>query len=89
MHIYTDNWGKGDPGLFEEAFREDAWMLFTEADGSLVRKQIWPEFEHWSSEEIEVNCRIISLVQAGDIANVLLGFDIVGHLDNSLSTCTT
>jgi hypothetical protein len=83
MHIYTDNWGKGDPRVFEEAFRDDARMFFTVADGTLVKMRIWDEFEHWASEKIEVNCRIISMIQAGDIANVLLGFDIVGHPDNS------
>jgi hypothetical protein len=83
MHIYTDSWGKGDPGVFEEAFFDDAWMFYTEADGTLVRKHIWGEFEHWAAEKIEVTCRIISMVQAGDVANVLLGFDITGHLDDS------
>ncbi len=75
MHIYADNWGKGDPTLFREAFRDDAWLLYTTPDGSLVKKRIWDDFENWASEKVEANCRIISLLQAGDIANVLLGFE--------------
>jgi|SwirhisoilCB2_FD_contig_61_134296_length_1042_multi_2_in_0_out_0_2 hypothetical protein len=85
MHLYTDSWGKGDPSLFKEAFRDDAWMLFLEADGTPVKRRIWDEIDRWATMETGVTsgvtCRIISLIQAGDIANVLLGFDTDGPDD--------
>lgn len=84
MHIYTDNFGagEGNPRIFEEAFRDDAWMIFSERDGTVVRARIWDEFDEWASPEGKnkgIDCRIISLIQAGDIANVL-------HIFNDLST---
>ena len=80
MHIYTDNFGAGknNPQVFEEAFRDDAWMIFSVPGGTLVRERIWDCFEQWASPEGKgkgINCRIISLIQAGDIANVLLAFE--------------
>jgi putative lumazine-binding protein len=84
MHIYTDNWSKGDPKAFEEAFHQDAWMFFTERDGTLVYERIWDCFEDWASpDDFKVELRIISVTQAGDVANVLLGFDDVKHPDDS------
>lgn len=81
MHLYTDSWGPGDPAPFKEAFRDDAWMIFLEADGTPVKARIWDEIDRWSKLPGGVHCRIISVIQAGDIANVLLGFDTDGPDD--------
>ncbi|HEY5785528.1 MAG TPA: nuclear transport factor 2 family protein [Microlunatus sp.] len=84
IHIYTDNFGGGDPKVLQEPFHEDAWIFFTEADGTLVKERIWDCLERWATPpKLDVVGRIISVTQAGDVANVLLGFDIVGHLDDS------
>jgi hypothetical protein len=58
--------------------------LFTEADGTLVKEKIWDCLERWATPpKLDVVGRIISVTQAGDVANVVLGFDIVCHLDDS------
>jgi hypothetical protein len=61
---------------FKEAFHEDAWIFFTDAEGNLVRCLISDCFEEWSQPASgKANGRVISVTQAGDIANVLLGWD--------------
>jgi hypothetical protein len=34
VQLYIDGW-KGDVNKFKEAFHEDAWIFFTDADGVL------------------------------------------------------
>ena len=64
--------------MLKEAFHEDAWIFFTDPDGTLRRHLISESFEHWAASQEpggRITARIISLTQAGDIASVLLGFD--------------
>jgi hypothetical protein len=65
----------------KEAFHEDAWIFFTEPDGSLQRHLISESFAGWAAPRPEagrqIMSRIISVTQAGDVASVLLGFDSV------------
>jgi hypothetical protein len=83
VHLYTDAFGAGDVTAFEEAFHADAWIFFTHPDGSLFKSPIRECFEGWATPQARIDGRIISVTQAGDIANVLLGFDNVDEPTNS------
>ena len=75
VQLYIDGFNDRDIGKFREAFHEDAWIFYTDADGVLGKALIADRFEAWVSGEHEIVGRIISVRQAGDVANVLLGFD--------------
>lgn len=82
VHLYSDAFGAGDINMFKEAFHEDAWIFYTDADGNLVRCLISECFEEWSQPANgKASGRVISVTQAGDIASVLLGWD--RHAANS------
>jgi putative lumazine-binding protein len=74
VQLYIDGW-KGDVNKFKEAFHEDAWIFFTDADGVLHKSLLADCFEGWATANSHIEGRIISVTQAGDVANVLLGFD--------------
>lgn len=76
VHLYTDGFGSGDVALFTEAFHPDAWIFFTDADGDLHRALLADCFAEWAAPPAaHIEGRIIAVEQAGDVANVLLGFD--------------
>jgi hypothetical protein len=84
VHLYSDAFGAGDINMFKEAFHADAWIFFTDAEGNLVRCLISDCFEEWSQPAMgKANGRVISVTQAGDIANVLLGWDRPDDAANS------
>jgi hypothetical protein len=84
VHLYTEAFGTGDVTMLEEAFHPDAWIFFTHPDGSLFTSLISDCFEGWvAPPHSRIDCRIIAVAQAGDIANVLLGFDDVNEPSNS------
>ena len=84
VHLYTDAHAAGDVTMLKEAFHEDAWIFFTQPDGSLFKSRISDCFEEWASPPHDrINGRVIAVTQAGDIANVLLGFDNVDEPSNS------
>ena len=84
LHLYTDGFGAGDINMFKEAFHEDAWIFFTLADGTLVKSLIADLFEEWARPpKVNIACRVIEMRQAGDIANVWLGFDNTDDVSNS------
>jgi hypothetical protein len=33
VRLYSDAFGAGDINMFKEAFHEDAWIFFTDAEG--------------------------------------------------------
>jgi putative lumazine-binding protein len=74
VQLYIDGF-KGDVDKFKEAFHEDAWIFFTDADGVLHKNLISDSFEGWAAGKEHIVGRIISVTQVGDAANVLLGFD--------------
>ena len=76
VQLYVDGM-QGDVDKFKEAFDEDAWIFFTDADGVLHKNLISDDFERWASNYVKEHIvgRFISVTQAGDVANVLLGFD--------------
>ncbi len=78
VQLYVDAFNECDINKFREAFAEDAWIFFTDADGGLHKALIADCFADWTRpHEDRIDGRIISVVQAGDVANVLLGFDRV------------
>src|SRR3954463_7181826 len=75
VQLYVDGFNDGDVEKFKQAFHEDAWIFFTDPDGSFESGRIADPFEPWARQGARIASRIISVVQAGDIASVLLGFD--------------
>jgi hypothetical protein len=73
--------------MLKEAFHEDAWIFYTEPDGTLQRNLISERIDAWAGPRQEtgrlVAGRIISVTQAGDVASVLLGFDSVDGEESS------
>ena len=83
VQLYIDGFNDGDIAKFKEAFHEDAWIFFTDAEGALYNNLLTNCFEDWAAEG-RVNKanktpvivgRVISVTQAGDVASVLLGYD--------------
>jgi hypothetical protein len=74
VQLYIDGW-KGDVNKFTEAFHEDAWIFFTDADGVLHNDRLIDRFEAWAAANRHIEGRVIAVTQAGDVASVLLGFD--------------
>ena len=80
VQLYVDGYN-GDIGKLREAFHKDAWIFYTDRDGTLHRSLLADAFEAWASERGHaIVGRIISVTQAGDIASVLLGFDDTNDL---------
>jgi ketosteroid isomerase-like protein len=76
VQLYIDGFNDNDVDKFKEAFDEDAWMFYINADGSLYKDLISKSFEGWSTPPSwGVVGRIISVTQTGDAAAVQLSFD--------------
>ncbi len=78
IELYIQGW-KGKPEKFQEAFHEDAWILFTDANGQLHKYLLMDSFNSWSKTNWEIDPRIISVNQSGDIANVILEFNNISN----------
>ena len=74
VQLYIDGW-KGDVHKFKEAFHEDVWIFFTDANGILHKDLLTDRFEAWAAANRHIEGRVIAVTQAGDVASVLLGFD--------------
>jgi len=72
VQLYFDGFGKGDAGRFREAFHEDAWIFYTDADGVLHNGPLTDRFESWATGGGDFEGRVIAVTQAGDVASVLL-----------------
>jgi hypothetical protein len=76
VQLYVDGFNESSVDKFKRAFHEDAWIFFTDAEGMLHKRLIREYFEAWATPpKPHITGRIISVTQAGDVANVLLGFD--------------
>jgi len=76
MQLYIDAFNDNDIGKLREAFHEDAWIFYIDADGGLHKNLISESFEQWASPPSwGVVGRFISITQVGDAAAVQLGFD--------------
>ena len=83
IRLYTDGIGAHRPEMFEEAFHPSARIYWIDADGVFREQLILPTYQaydpdnldQWPNMPLKVTARIISVIQAGDVANVVLGFD--------------
>ncbi len=73
--LYIDGFNDRDINKFREAFHENAWIFFTDAEGALHKDLLSDVFEKWVTRRSSIVGRFISVNQAGDVAGVLLGFD--------------
>ncbi|HLZ07548.1 MAG TPA: nuclear transport factor 2 family protein [Chloroflexota bacterium] len=84
VQLYIDGFNDCDINKFKEAFHENAWIFFTDAEGTLHKHLLTDCFEGWATPPNDrIVGRFISVTQAGDVAGVLLGFD--NAADNSKS----
>jgi ketosteroid isomerase-like protein len=71
MQLYIDGFNDNDVGKFREAFDEDAWIFFIDANGALHKNLISESFEKWAAPPSwGVVGRFISVTQVGDAAGV-------------------
>jgi Putative lumazine-binding len=77
---YVDTFNDCDADKARRAFHEDAWIFCPTDDGTLEHELIGNQFDEYASDpDLTVVPTIISVIQAGDIASVLLGFDAEGE----------
>ena len=78
MQLYIDGFNDNDVSKFKEAFHEDAWIFFIDADGRLRKGLISGAFETWATPPSSgIVGRFISVTQVGDAAAVQLSFDSI------------
>jgi hypothetical protein len=85
VQLYIDGFNDHDVDKFKQAFHEDAWIFFTDPDGTLHKGPIANSFEEWATPPAKswlLVGRVLSVTQAGDIASVLLGFDNADDLSD-------
>ncbi len=76
VRLYVDAFNENDIRKLREAFHEDAWIFYIDANGTLHKNLISESFEKWASPpSAGVVGRIFSVTQAGDAASVQLSFD--------------
>lgn len=74
--LYVDGFNDNDVGKFEEAFHDDAWIFYVDADGRLTKNLISENFAHWAAPPSwGVVGRIVSVTQVGDVASVQIVWD--------------
>jgi ketosteroid isomerase-like protein len=76
VQLYVDAFNENDISKLREAFHEDAWIFYIDADGTLHKNLISESFERWASPPSwGVVGRFISVTQVGDAATVQLSWD--------------
>jgi hypothetical protein len=76
VQLYIDGFNDNDIGKFREAFDENAWIFYVDAEGVLHKNLISDDFERWATPPSSgVVGRFISITQVGDAASVQLSFD--------------
>jgi len=71
-----DAFKDNDISKLKQAFDEDAWIFYIEANGTLHKNLISEDFEEWAAPPSRgVVGRFISVTQLGDAASVQLSFD--------------
>jgi ketosteroid isomerase-like protein len=76
VQLYIDGFNDNDISKFKEAFHEDAWIFFIDAEGTLHKNLISEAFEKWAAPPSNgIVGRFISVTQVGDAAAVQLSFD--------------
>jgi len=75
VQLYIDGFNDNDISKFKEAFHEDAWIFFIDAEGRLHKNLICESFEGWAAPPSSgIVGRFISVTQVGDAASVQLSF---------------
>jgi hypothetical protein len=69
MQLYIDGFNERDINKFREAFHEDAWIFYIDAEGVLHKDLLSKLFPRWAEEGINVVGRLISVTQVGDAAS--------------------
>ncbi len=78
VQLYIDGFNHNEAGNFREAFDENAWIFYIDADGKLHKNLISEDFEKWAKPPSRgVVGRFISVTQVGDAAAVQLSFDSI------------
>ena len=76
LQLYLDAFNDNDVRKFREAFDDEAWIYYVDADGRLHKHPISEDFERWATPPSwNVVGRFISVTQVGDAASVQLSFD--------------
>ena len=81
MQLYLDAYNDNDLSKLREAFDENAWIYFIDADGALHKGVICERFEASLRRNVlrkylgDVVGRIVSVTQVGDAASVQLSVD--------------
>jgi hypothetical protein len=76
MQLYIDGFNDNDINKFREAFHDDAWIFFVDAEGALHKSLISEWFEKWATPPgLGVVGRFFSVTQVGDVASVQVSFD--------------
>ncbi len=84
IQLYIDGFAECDIDKFKLAFHEDAWIFFTDDDGALHKALLADCFEDWAAPPAEEYVhRVLSVIQAGDVASVLLEMHIPSDPDDS------
>jgi hypothetical protein len=84
VKLYIDGFNENDISKFKEAFDEDAWIFFIDADGTLHKNLISESFKRWAAPpSLGVVGRIISVTQVGDAASVQLSWDVASDESRS------
>jgi hypothetical protein len=78
VRMYTDGFGAHNPAAFQEAFHPSARMFYTDPQGELHEVLVSEDFGSWADAPNHVTCRILALIQAGEVATVVFGFDTDG-----------
>ena len=75
MQLYIDAFNDNDVRKFRQAFDEDAWIFYIDADGALHKNLISESFEKWAAPPgWGVVGRFISVTRVGDAAGVQLSW---------------
>ncbi len=73
IQLYLDGFNDNDINMFREAFHEDAWIFYNDADGVLHKGPISECFEGWAAPpSLNLKGRVVSVTQIGDAAGVVL-----------------
>lgn len=76
MRLDIDAFNENDVSNLKEAFDDDAWIFYIDAEGSLHKHRVSEDFESWAAPPSwGVVGRFISVTQVGDAAAVQLSFD--------------
>ena len=49
VQTYVDGFNDNDVGKFKEAFHDDAWIFYVDADGRLTKSLVSENSAHWAT----------------------------------------